>query len=292
MQDNHKQNYHSSLEYADLDVGDFDDLLNRNDDSITLKTLHMNIRSLNRNYRELVVFLSCLKSKLDLLILSEIWNFNIEMYNNILPRFKFYYHLSSHNKSGGVAIFVNTSTVEVINVETKKLNNCDDLWLHYNTKYSNENCIICIYRSPSLEIQPFTDSMSQILRKVKKTEKLMIVGDLNLNRNKQSDKSICKFYDTITDFNFSPLISTPTRITKDSMTVIDQMLIHNKILYDKKIDSFAGNVRSELTDHYSQYLILKHQSNRKPKFSINERPMVRSYTKERIKFFTEKNSRH
>jgi len=50
--------------------------------------------------------LKLLEIEFDVTVLSEIWNYNIEFYSNILDGYDFYYDLPVHTKVGGVGIFV------------------------------------------------------------------------------------------------------------------------------------------------------------------------------------------
>jgi len=52
--------------------------------AMELKKNHLNIRSINANQRGLIQLLSELELKFDLIVLSEVWSYNIEFYQNIL----------------------------------------------------------------------------------------------------------------------------------------------------------------------------------------------------------------
>jgi hypothetical protein len=53
--------------------------------NIELSVFHLNIRSLNANQSNLIQLLVGLDFKFDLVVLSEIWDYNIQFYQNILP---------------------------------------------------------------------------------------------------------------------------------------------------------------------------------------------------------------
>ena len=62
----------------------------------------MNIRSLNSKVRSLCQFNHLLDYMFDVIVLSEIWAYNIDYYRNILPGYEFYYNLPIDSKVGGV----------------------------------------------------------------------------------------------------------------------------------------------------------------------------------------------
>jgi hypothetical protein len=78
-------------------------------DNVELALFHLNVRSLNSPHCSLCRFLQLLDIEFDVLILSEIWTYNIEFYHNILPGFTFYYDLPVDSKAGGIGIFIRST---------------------------------------------------------------------------------------------------------------------------------------------------------------------------------------
>ena len=60
---------------------------------IELSVFHLNIRSLNANQDGLVQLLMSLKLHFDIVVLSEIWSYNVNFYQNLLPGYTLYYDL-------------------------------------------------------------------------------------------------------------------------------------------------------------------------------------------------------
>ena len=52
---------------------------------------HMNIRSFNTNHTSLYAYLLSLDIHFDVLVLSEIWNYNLEFYQNVFHGYTFHY---------------------------------------------------------------------------------------------------------------------------------------------------------------------------------------------------------
>ena len=80
---------------------------------LKFSAFHLNIRSLSCNHGELIAYLHLLNNKCDCICLSEIWNYNLEFYNNILPGYTAYFDKVQGSNIGGVAIFANSSLMVI-----------------------------------------------------------------------------------------------------------------------------------------------------------------------------------
>ena len=107
-------------------------------DGHELSVFHVNIRSLNCNYRSLVMFLHSLEFKFDILILSEIWSYNSEFLHKIFPSYDFHYNIPKSSKIGGIEIFIKNSISHSIRKDLKleNVNALEDLWLEINNGHS------------------------------------------------------------------------------------------------------------------------------------------------------------
>ena len=79
----------------------------------------------------------------------------------------------------------------------------------------------------------------------------MIMGDFNINLiTYNDDKNTGNFLDTMFSQSFLPYITTPTRITRNTNTLIDN------IYYNKPLNNIiSGNLSSIISDHLIQFLI-------------------------------------
>ena len=94
--------------------------------------------------------------------------------------------------------------------------------------------------------------MMPLLDKLSNENKdIMIMGDFNVNLiNCNDDKNISNFLDTMLSHSFLPFITTPTRITRNTKTLIDN------IFYNKPLnDITSGNLSSIISDHLIHFLI-------------------------------------
>ena len=75
--------------------------------------------------------------------------------------------------------------------------------------------------------------------------------DFNINLiNYNGDKHATKLLDTMFSHSISPFITSPTRITRNTKTLIDN------IFYDKPVNNITtGNLCNIISDHLIQFLI-------------------------------------
>ena len=199
----HTQNY-------DIEVYEFPQLMHQNN----LMILHMNIRSLNANLDEFTHVMNNTYQKADLIIFTECWITNVELFSEAIQNFEFV-SSDKHNRSGGVAIFANNATVKIVNIEQGALDACDSLLIRL--EFANEEYadLIGIYRSPSMCPALFNESLENYLQKRDTEVQLLgLVGDFNLCYNlSDTDINSEKLYDNTLKYGLLPMIHTPTRVT-------------------------------------------------------------------------------
>ncbi|CAK1601415.1 unnamed protein product [Parnassius mnemosyne] len=92
--------------------------------------------------------------------------------------------------------------------------------------------VLCIYRTPESDISIFFEKFEKLLLKVsyKNNFKTVICGDFNIDLlpNAKNHTISYQFNEIISSYNFSPMISEPTRITKVAKTCIDNILCNFK----------------------------------------------------------------
>ena len=109
-------------------------------------------------------------------------------------------------------------------------------------------CISCFYKPPSIRLPEWGPTLSCMLDDLSLDRKpLIVTGDLNVNL--LHDNS---FADRIkTDHHLSQLINEPTRITKNSATLIDHIYcLHKSMIY------FSGVTNIHLSDHHLTFFEL------------------------------------
>ena len=84
-------------------------------------------------------------------------------------------------------------------------------------------------------------------------ETLFIMGDFNINLyNYCSHTGANDFINFMVSNYLLPHILHPTRITDHSATIIDNIFSNNC-----ELDTLSGNLLSQISDHFPQFLIIK-----------------------------------
>lgn len=254
--------------------------------SIELSMFHINIQCLNAKHRVLCQLLELLCVNFDVIVLTEIWSYNIEFYKNILPGYTFYFELSHVGKSGGVGMYIRNCFNQNVTSKYKLTNtNCyavEDLWIEIS-KNKMKYIIGGIYRHPNQSVPDFQTMLEPTLNKLShQKHTCFIAGDMNIDLLKcETHKSTQDYLDMIAVNNFRPLLILPTRITSKSNTLIDHIYyLEGKSNRNMKIKS--GNLVTDVSDHLPNYVLLFSD---KPTFK-KERPLVRIFSKQaREQFF-------
>ena len=147
-------------------------------------------------------------------------------------------------------------------------------------KFSNNIIIGTIYRPPSCDIHLFMNEISLILNKLNKENKsIFIMGDYNVNLlNSDKNVQISEFIELMYSCSFLPLINRPTRIHKNSVTLIDNIFCN---CFNKNIEMFSGIFSNDITDHYPVFCITKlHHISKEPQYIE-----TRSFNDENIEAF-------
>ena len=99
-----------------------------------------------------------------------------------------------------------------------------------------------VYKHPKHEVNNFTDHhITSLLDKLSNTNRdIVIMGDFNINLiNYNDEKHTGNFLGTMFSQSFLPYITTPTRIPRNTKTLIDN------IFYNKALNNnISGNLSS------------------------------------------------
>jgi hypothetical protein len=133
------------------------------------------------------------------------------------------------------------------------------LWLELDKRSigTNTNVIYgCIYRRPGTDINIFNDKLSTILDTVRKEKKIVYhVGDFNIDLLKHLSHPPTSDFISLNFANsISPLINKPTRITKDTASLIDNIFSNNTI----SENDISGIIPSDISDHLPIFNIHYH----------------------------------
>ena len=121
---------------------------------------------------------------------------------------------------------------------------------------NKERIIIgCLYRHPSVELSEFNNHyLSNLLDNLSHENKtVVLLGDFNTDLLKyDKDCNVSDFLDTMYSNLLLPHIASPTRVTLNSETLIDNIFSNN---YDSSFTS--GKLVTTLSDHHAQFLLME-----------------------------------
>ena len=123
--------------------------------------------------------------------------------------------------------------------------------------FPNQKNIICgiIYKHLGIKICDFKNKyLTPLLAKIPQEEKaFLLLSEFNINlSNADIDHNLSDFNDILSSNFFAFYNLQPTKLTKNSKTLIDNIFL-NSI----EFNSFSGNLTSQILDHFLQFLILK-----------------------------------
>ena len=237
-----------------------------------------------------MAFLSTIDKKFDIIVLTEIGNDGDNYINrNLLSDYDAFIDLPKNNRYGGVAILVKRGYGDIIQREDLKINttcDCDrcqmeGIWVEIKT--GNENFILsAIYRHPNGNVEHFTNDLEESFSKLKIRQTSMMVGYINIDLMKYENNMTLEYFTTLSSYNFMPYISTPTRITDSSATLIDHIFV--KLGGNHRASNItACNLLTDISDHLPSFLMWNNHQ-----IACNKpRPFKRLYSEQNVN-----NSKH
>jgi len=213
-----------------------------------------NIRSVNAHFDEFILYIKSEKkySNLDVIVFTETWH-TADNCNYKIPGYKLYVSTHKRNQNDGIMVFIK----EKFSIEMYEYNyemaNFIKLKLSVNDIQFN---ILCVYRSPSGDIDLFLSSFDSILTADRKLSGYyMIIGDLNINivGTKQINND---YLDMLSEYGFRSFINVYTRTPVGcAHSCLDHIFIKYNNCIDNRIE--AGVIQTNISDHYSVIMALE-----------------------------------
>ena len=259
------------------DIEDLCKLMESIDPKLYLSVLNLNARSLIRNFDEYKILLAILPNLFDIITIEETWlNEDLEA----LVVMENYHFISKpklmKKEGGGLGIYIKDG----INYKhrndlcNQNREHFDSMFLEIiNSSKGSKNTIIgLLYRSPNNnclhEFIQYIKHLTDIL--TKENKEIVLTGDTNLDlKNYSSKQYIAEYLDSFLSSGFQPKITLPTRVTHHSATIIDHMFV--KLSVD---ECHAGTLRSDITDHFINFLFMKSKSPPNKMKYISYRPLT------------------
>ena len=210
-----------------------------------LSVLQVNIRGLINKQNELKNIINrCSKGRqLDIVIISETWLNATNEHLLCIPGYELISKPRIGRKGGGVAILVSKYLKYRRRSDWEIQCETENCMIEVHT--GKTNIVICsVYRPPNTDTNDFLKFIDSLTNRKYKN---MIVGlDHNLDFLKlKQHKHTKEFLDKLIEQDLLPTITKPTRITKSTATLIDNILLSTKLNTSYK----CGILIDDTSDH-------------------------------------------
>ena len=234
-----------------IDPNQVDEIFQRNSNFFSI--CHVNIRSLQKNFSQLtILFEDTVEYNFDIIAISEVWNVpNKDLFS--LDG----YHLEvkcreGGLRGGGVGAYICSSLK--YNILNHSVIFAESLWIEvYNGK--DKIIVGVIYRKPNTDLEQFKNSLLSVIDtlSVDKSD-VILLGDLNVNllqtsTNGKADELLTSIEST----GLHQIITTPTRVTKHSSSLIDHIYTNAS-----RPEIHSGVIKTDVSDHFPVFVALKH----------------------------------
>ena len=254
----------------------------------SFSVLHLNIRSINKNFEAFTEFYSKLNYIFSVICFSETWASEENINKNSTFQLKNYnviHQVRNSRKGGGLCIFIHESLCyklrKDLSINSEAI---ESLSIEISNKKASNLIFNAIYRPPTGDIKVFEQFCKDIFSKNQNMKHMMFAGDFNMNvLDYQFNGKVKSFFDLMYQRNLIPTINKPTRVGKNSATAIDHIITDYVLTCDFK----TAILKTDLTDHFPIVIALKNHgpsqqhSNTKHKYK-------RSYNEENIKAFNQR----
>lgn len=200
---------------------------------------HLNARSLSTGFDHFSNLV--LENNFDILCVSETWlNANIPTHIINIPGFNFV-RKDRNGRGGGIGVYVKNE----IKYTSVFANFCTIDGIEYmctEIKTGNSNLLLCtIYRTPGNNCNVFIEFLDDFLSYVApQYENILLLGDINVDHSFDNPVSECML-----SYDFTQVISEPTRITQTSQKILDVIYFNNTDLLSR-----SGTLNADLiSDH-------------------------------------------
>lgn len=226
--------------------------------SSSITFLHVNIRSMLKNFAELEqIILTCPKT-IHIIALTEV-NLNarsVKLFE--LENYEMYSNLRSNRRGGGVILYIHRSLSFSLNNNSVKTSNFE--CISGLISVSSDRCIsVCaVYRPPDLNKGLFVTELKRTLGMLPSKYDCVLLGDMNLDI-KQNSPVVLDYKDALSALGFECGISQFTRIEVKNDRITHSCIDH---LYIRRhrCEASTAVINSAPADHFITGLIITYCS--------------------------------
>lgn len=229
------------------------DFSNGNNMENTINFIHFNIRSIKKNFDELLVYMQETKINLDVIVLSEVWN--IEKVSDFnIPSYSIYHNESTFNQNDGLIVYIKNS----INAQVTIHNFTETKVLYAILKFNDTSIgLLASYRSPSTCEKTYLKDLDNLFLNLQRQDVDIFMGDININIKDNINAEVTKYLNILSGQGFVSYINKGTRVSQNSSTIIDHIFVRNRNKNYPNLIFTSSIFETDLTDHYSVFLSIK-----------------------------------
>lgn len=215
-----------------------------------LNVLHLNIRSIRKNFNELVIFLESYGlDHCDIVVLTETWQLGDDRF--YINGYSMYYNKADFNQNDGTVVYIKSNLIhEVTHV---RLSLSKVTLTSVKLKVKNISFTVsCVYRPPSTSTPNFLSDLETYFADSSNSQIDILLGDINLNLLDESNNEVITYQTILNHFGFSSTINTATRVTAGSSSSLDHIFLRKNLGVNTSCTSYV--IHSAITDHYPTML--------------------------------------
>lgn len=225
--------------------------------------IHLNIRSLSKNFDLLRSMLNCLPKHPDVIALTETWLNNTNKHLYQLDGYSSFHLVRTTREHGGISIFVKNDIHTHVLHDYCFINEDSELYTVKIRIDKVEHIIATLYRphSKHIAVNNFTDIITNTLSAdIFTNNKTIILGDLNINLLEHSIHLPTNiFINAMQTMNYFPHISRPTRFPDNPQLGAPSLLDH--VWTNFSPPSLSGILCYNISDHLPIFInIAKHSA--------------------------------
>lgn len=221
-------------------------LLNNKIDYVLL----VNIRSLNKNFSKLTVFIENLEVKPTIIVCTETWSLDYDKIFTITG-YKLYYNESKINKADGVVMYISEKINET--TEIQEFSNLKILCTKIKLENNQSLNLAAIYRCHDLSESDFIFNLKKYIHRTKNIKNHLILGDFNIDILKNNCSSQ-EHLNNLLENGFHPGFIGITRPSDHAQmgSCIDNIFIKA----NNRLQLKPFKLTNTLNDHYSLFISL------------------------------------
>lgn len=226
----------------------YSDIIFQEDESLNnlISLTQVNVRSLNKHWEELNVYLRSQLSHLDVVILTEI-NVKDSLDTSFqLNGFQRYEICRKDRRGGGIAIFVGDKW-EVQEV-VSSFEHAEVLTLHIYHQTASFT-VGAVYRPPNTNTKLFCLELAQFLNRFHNNEYFILAGDFNIDVIDEEKNPTSDYINTLAAYGLENVINSYTR-EEHLGNKITRSCIDHVIVRMSNIKKIGGVIKQKVADHY------------------------------------------